>query len=151
MMRTIWFDMDGTIANLYAVDNWLEKLHAHDASPYTEAEVMLNMSLLARLLNQLKVMGYRVGIISWLSRNPTEEYDKAVTEAKKAWLGQHLASVSWDEIHIVRHGLPKELFMRAEDDILFDDEEPNRERWLGDAYEPEMIIKVLKHLLGKGW
>ena len=33
-MRTIWFDMDGTIANLYGVDNWLDKLHASDASPY---------------------------------------------------------------------------------------------------------------------
>ena len=151
MMRTIWFDMDGTIANLYAVDNWLEKLHAHDASPYTEAEVMLNMSLLARLLNQLKVMGYRVGIISWLSRNPTEEYDKAVTEAKKAWLGQHLASVSWDEVRIVKHGIPKEWFKKSADDILFDDEEPNRVNWHGDAYKPDMIIKVLKALLGRCW
>ena len=147
-MRTIWFDMDGTIANLYAVNNWLDKLRAHDASPYMEAEVMLNMSQLARLLNQLKIMGYRLGIISWLSRNPTEEYDEAVTEAKKAWLGQHLASVSWDEIHIVKHGMPKEWFMKSEADILFDDEEQNRDNWHGDAYEPDMIIKVLKHLLG---
>ena len=150
-MRTIWFDMDGTIANLYAVENWLDKLRAYDASPYAEAEVMLNMSQLARLLNQLKVMGYKLGIISWLARNPTPEYDKAVTKAKKAWLGQHLASVSWDEIRIVKHGMPKEWFMKADDDILFDDEEQNREHWLGDAYEPNMIIQVLKQLLGKVW
>ena len=39
-MRTIWFDMDGTIANLYGVENWLPKLRAHDASPYADAEVM---------------------------------------------------------------------------------------------------------------
>ena len=77
--------------------------------------------------------------------------DEAVTQAKKAWLGQHLASVSWDEIRIVKHGMPKEWFMKADDDILFDDEEPNREHWKGDAYEPEMIVKVLKQLLGKGW
>ncbi len=150
-MRTIWFDMDGTIANLYAVENWLDKLRAYDASPYAEAEVMLNMSQLARLLNQLKVMGYKLGIISWLARNPTPEYDEAVTKAKKAWLGQHLASVSWDEIRIVKHGMPKEWFMKADDDILFDDEEQNREHWLGDAYEPNMIIQVLKQLLGKVW
>ena len=150
-MRTIWFDMDGTIANLYAVENWLDKLRAYDASPYAEAEVMLNMSQLAHLLNQLKVMGYKLGIISWLARNPTPEYDEAVTKAKKAWLGQHLASVSWDEIRIVKHGMPKEWFMKADDDILFDDEEQNREHWLGDAYEPNMIIQVLKQLLGKVW
>jgi hypothetical protein len=41
--------------------------------------------------------------------------------------------------------------MDTEDDILFDDEEPNRDAWLGHAFEPEMMIKVLKHLLGKAW
>ena len=52
-MRTIWWDMDGTIANLYAVENWLPKLRAEDASPYMEAEVMWNMSQLARLMNKV--------------------------------------------------------------------------------------------------
>ena len=150
-MRTIWFDMDGTIANLYAVDNWLEKLHAYDPSPYLEAKVMLNMSQLARLLNQLKVMGYKLGIISWLSKCPTAEYDKKVGAAKVWWLEKHLASVSWDEIKIVPNGMPKEWFKQSEDDILFDDEEKNRENWGGDAYEPDMIIKVLKALLGRCW
>lgn len=147
-MRTIWFDMDGTIANLYAVEDWLPKLRAYDASPYAEAEVMLNMSQLARLLNKVQQLGYQLGIISWLSKCPTPEYDEAVTEAKKAWLGQHLASVSWDKVIIVKHGVPKELFKQTEDDILFDDEAPNRENWHGDAYEPDMIIKVLKALIG---
>lgn len=150
-MRTIWFDMDGTIANLYAVENWLPKLRAYDASPYAEAEVMLNMSQLARMLNRLQVMGYRVGIVSWLSRNSTPKYDEAVTEAKLGWLHQHLASVNWDEIRIIQHGMPKEWVMRSEADILFDDEEKNRDNWLGDAYEPDMIIKVLKALLGRNW
>ena len=146
-MRTIWFDMDGTIANLYAVENWLPKLRSQDASPYAEAAVMLNMSQLARLLNRAQQLGYKLGIISWLSKCPTPEYDEAVKQAKLSWLGQHLASVSWDEIKIVKHGMPKEWFMKSDDDILFDDEAPNREHWKGDAYEPEMIIKVLKHLL----
>ena len=123
-------------------------MRAYDASPYAEAEVMLNMSQLARLLNKVQQLGYQLGIISWLSKCPTPEYDEAVTEAKKAWLGQHLASVSWDKVIIVKHGVPKELFKQTEDDILFDDEAPNRENWHGDAYEPDMIIKVLKALIG---
>lgn len=32
-MKMICFDMDGTIADLYAVPNWLDKLRAEDASP----------------------------------------------------------------------------------------------------------------------
>ena len=86
MKKMIWFDMDGTIADLYSVDNWLPKLREQDASPYAEAEVMLNMSLLARLLNKVQAIGYGIGIISWLSKCPTPEYDEAVTEAKLAWL-----------------------------------------------------------------
>jgi hypothetical protein len=67
------------------------------------------------------------------------------------WLEKHLASVHWDEIKIVPNGMPKEWFKQNEDDILFDDEEKNRENWGGDAYEPNMIIKVLKALLGRCW
>lgn len=147
-MRTIWFDMDGTIANLYGVDNWLDKLVAYDPSPYVEAEVMLNMSHLARLLNKLQQKGYKLGIISWLAKCPTAEYDELVGAAKVKWLERHLPSVSWDEIKIVKYGTPKEWFMETKADILFDDEKPNRDRWTGFAYEPEMIIKVLKALNG---
>ena len=147
-MKMIWFDMDGTIANLYGVNDWLPKLRAYDPSPYAEAEVLLNMSRLARLLNQVQQMGYTIGIISWLSKNSNEEYDRAVAEAKRSWLNRHLASVKWDDIRIVQYGVPKEWFMRTEDDILFDDELKNRENWKGQAYEPEMIFKVLNALKG---
>lgn len=150
-MRTIWWDMDGTIADLYAVENWLPKLRAEDATPYAEAEVMWNMSQLARLMNSVQKLGYKLGIISWTAKNSTESYADAVAEAKLNWLKLHLASVKFDEICIVGYGIPKSIFMDTEDDILFDDEEQNRDAWLGEAYEPDMMIKVLKALIGKGW
>lgn len=150
-MKMIWWDMDGTIADLYAIENWLPKLKAEDASPYAEAEVMWNMSQLARLMNQVQKLGYKLGIISWKARNCSESYGDAIAEAKLSWLKKHLASVNWDSICIVSYGTPKSLVMTTEDDILFDDEEPNRDAWLGEAYEPEMMIKVLKALLGKVW
>jgi len=149
-MRTIWWDMDGTIADLYKVENWLDKLIAEDASPYAEAKVMWNMSQLARLMNAVQKLGYKLGIISWKARSCSESYGRAITEAKLGWLGQHLKSVRFDEIHVVSYGTPKSLVMNTEDDILFDDEEPNRNNWEGEAYEPNDMIKVLKHLLGMG-
>jgi len=151
MKRTIWFDMDGTIANLYAVDNWLPKLRAEDATPYAEAEVMWNMSQLARLMNRVQQLGYKLGIISWTSKGGSDLYNIAVDTAKREWLDTHLASVNFDYVYIVKYGTPKSLVMETEDDILFDDEEKNRENWLGEAYEPEMMLKVLKRLLGMGW
>ena len=36
----ICFDMDGTIANLYGVENWLAYLVAEDVKPYKEAGVI---------------------------------------------------------------------------------------------------------------
>lgn len=150
-MRTIWWDMDGTIANLYAVENWLSMLRAEDTTPYTEAKVMWNMSQLARLMNQAQKLGYKLGIISWTSKGGSDLYNLAVDTAKREWLDTHLASVNFDYVYIIKYGTPKSLVMQDEDDILFDDEEPNRDAWLGEAYEPDMMIKVLKALIGKAW
>ena len=145
-MKTIWFDMDGTIANLYAVEGWLPMLRAEDPTPYAIAQVMHNMSILARYLNKVQKCGYRIGIISWLSKCSTPNYDEAVTFAKIEWLNKHLNSVKFDEINIVSHGTPKQMFAKTENDILFDDEEKNRKDWTGQAFDVNEIIKVLKNL-----
>lgn len=147
MARTIWFDMDGTIADLYAVENWLPKLRAEDASPYAEAKPMLNFSLLARYLNKLQANGYAIGIISWASKGGSHDYNIAVSNTKRQWLHEHLHSVHWDYIRITQYGVPKEQFMNGTDDILFDDCEEIRDGWIGDAYEPNAIMKVLKRLM----
>ena len=140
----ICFDMDGTIANLYGVENWLEYLIAENVKPYAEAEVMLNMNSLARILNKLQKQGNEIVIVSWLSKSGSPEYDKAVTEAKKAWLKKHLGSVKFNEINIVRYGFNKNNFCKSENDILFDDEEKNRNDWTGKAYNVNNILEVLK-------
>lgn len=150
MKRTIWFDMDGTIANLYAVDNWLGKLRSEDVSPYAEAKPLLNFSLLARYLNKLQTKGYNIGIISWTSKDSSYDYHLAVRTAKLAWLYNHLPSVSWDYIHLTGYGIPKEKWMKATDDILFDDNEEIRGEWDGEAYEPNEILSVLKELIDRG-
>lgn len=144
---TIWFDMDGTIADLYKVSNWLPKLRASDPSPYEEAKVLMNMSLLARKLNQVRSCGYSIGIISWGSKEATTAYDEAVTAAKIKWLKIHLRSVTWDTIHIVHYGTAKTNFRTDENDILFDDEVRHRDAWGDKAYSPNDIIKVLKGLI----
>lgn len=150
-MKTIYFDMDGTIANLYAVNGWLEKLRSYDATPYAEAVPMVNMALLARMLNKAKANGYRVGIVSWLSKEPTPQYNNAVTKAKLQWLQKHLKSVKFDEIHIIPHGYPKFLAVADANGILFDDEEANRKAWMGNsdtalAFNETNIIENLKAL-----
>lgn len=143
MTTTIYFDMDGTIADLYSVPNWLPLLRAYDPKPYAEAKPLVNLNSLARILNRLQRQGFRIGIISWLSKTSTPEYDAKVTAAKEKWLAKHLSSVDFDEIHIVPHGTPKQNFATA-NDILFDDEAKNRESWIGKAFDVDSIIEILK-------
>ncbi len=142
----ICFDMDGTIANLYGVDNWLAMLINHDETPYKEATTLLNMNSLARLLNKLQKLGYEIGIISWLAKNSTEDYDTKVRQAKLAWLKKHLKSVHFDFIEIVSYGTDKNIVCKDSIDILFDDEENNRNNWTGKAYDETMIFEVLRRL-----
>lgn len=143
-MRTIYFDMDGTIANLYGVNGWLDYIISGDATPYRIAEPLVRMNTLARVLNTLTRKGFRIGIVSWLAKNSTTEYDEMVTKAKIEWLKTYLKSVEFAEIHIVPYGTPKHEIVNDKNGILFDDEEPNRTNWTGTAYDVQNIIEVLK-------
>lgn len=149
MMKQIWFDMDGTIADLYSVDGWLEDIHARNTRPYSEAKPLLNFSLFARLLNKAQREGWEIGIISWGAKNSTEEYLKMVGCAKCDWLHEHLPSVEWNYIYIDYYGTNK--FQRCGcEGILFDDEERNRNEWEnGMAYEPNYIIDILKEITAR--
>ena len=142
----ICFDMDGTIANLYGVENWLAYLVAEDTKPYAEAKVLHNMSRLARLLNKAQRNGNELVIISWTSKNGSAKYNKAVAEVKKAWLAKHLPSVKWNEVNVVAYGYNKANFAKSADDVLFDDEKPNRDNWTGKAYSENEIFEVLATL-----
>ena len=143
MNVTINFDMDGTIADLYGVENWLDYLIAENTFPYANARPLLNLSALARKLNALQKEGYNLAVISWLSKSGTAEYNEAVTEVKMAWLRKHLPSVAWDRITIVPYGTPKQNFCKTPYDILFDDEERNRTNWTGRAYDVQNIMEIL--------
>ena len=143
---TINFDMDGTIADLYGVENWLDYLIAGDVFPYENAAPLLRLSALARRLNILQKNGYNLAIISWLSKNGTDEYNAEVEAVKRKWLAKHLPSVNWDAIHIVPYGTPKQNFCGNPLDILFDDEAHNRENWTGRAYDVKNILEILREI-----
>ena len=151
MNKAIYFDMDGTLANLYGVDNWLEKLRNYDASPYAEADVKLNMQALAHRLNRLQKHGYTIGVISWLSKESNKEYDEEVAKAKSEWLKKHLGSVKFDEIHFVKYGKRKSRVAKVKDGILFDNNDKVRKEWIrrnpnGWAFAEKDILAILDDL-----
>lgn len=146
----ICFDLDGTIANLYSVPNWLEKLRAEDATPYLEAKPMWNMKELNETLVLLQKMGWEIQIITWLSKDSSPEYKTAVREAKMEWLTKY--GFVFDHFHGVQYGRTKADSVRvsAKYAILIDDNEKVRNGWsLGDTIDPtkEDLIEILQNLL----
>lgn len=139
----IWFDMDGTIADLYGVENWLEMLIAHDETPYAIAKPIVNLSVLARLMNKAQRKGFEICIVSALAKDSTAEYDERVRNAKIKWLANHLKSVHFDEIRFVPYWYTKN-DVNTGADVLFDDEERHLEKWTGTAVHASKMIETLK-------
>jgi hypothetical protein len=150
MNKILCWDMDGTIADLYSVDNWLPKLRAEDASPYEEASPMWDMDKLNAILEKLHEAGWEIRIITWLSMNASEEYKEAVREAKKAWLKKW--GFVYDHFHGVQYGATKADSVRnvADYAILVDDNEKVRNGWhLGETIDPTNgnLLEALMSLL----
>ena len=152
-LKMICFDMDGTFADLYGVPGWLEMLRAYDSTPYEIAPPMWDMVELARLLAQAQTSGIEIRIITWLSKESTAEYDKAVREAKREWLVNQ--GFPFDHFHGVAYGATKADSIRrylAEDEtaILIDDNFKVRNGWhMGDTIDPTAcdLLEVLRNLL----
>ena len=154
-LKMICFDMDGTIADLYAVDNWEPMLRAEDPTPYEMAEPMWEMVELVEVLTQLQMVGIEIRVITWLSKNSTEEYKDEVREAKRNWLEQF--NFPCDHFHGVQYGATKADSIRkyldeGETAILFDDNAKVRQGWhMGEAIDPVEcdILEVLAGLVAE--
>lgn len=126
--KAIYFDMDGTIADLYGVENWLDKLIAHDPSPYFDAEPLVDPEVLWDFASQASADGYRIGIVSWLSKQCPNFYAEDIIDAKLAWCDEFLPVL--DEIVLAPYGTPKSTVVLVPDNaVLIDDELPNRLEW----------------------
>lgn len=146
---TIYFDMDGTIADLYGVKNWLSYLENKNPHPFICAKPLVKPNILSLYLNQLQENGWHIGIISWLPKDSNQKYNEKVEVAKRNWLKKYFPGVEWNEIHIIEYGTPKSKV--AEDTgFLFDDETQNLMDWYangkGQSCYPNEILKMLRLL-----
>jgi len=149
MRKTLVFDMDGTIANFYGVENWLEDLHNSNPRPYILAEPLYDMEVLTTLLTIFKARGWEIAITSWLAKDSTKAFDELVRVAKREWLEKY--NFPFDEIHLVKYGTTKANCTRKNGgfQVLVDDNEQVRKGWhLGQTINAnENIIEQLIELL----
>lgn len=149
MEKTLVFDMDGTIANFYAVDGWLENLKNENTHPYEEAEPLYDMEAIAKILYMLKEVGWRIVVTSWLGKGSSDKFKRETRKAKLEWLEKY--NFPYDEIHLVQYGTTKANCTRKRGgyQILVDDNEKVRNGWsLGDTIDAnENILPQLEKLM----
>lgn len=126
MEKILNWDMDGTIADLYGVEDWMKMLDACDSTPYKIAEALVDMYELWCVLEMFRTAGWTINIISWNSRSGDTAYHKEVRKAKVEWLEGMGILDCFDHIHVVKYGKPKNYIAKG---ILVDDNKEVRQRW----------------------
>lgn len=168
MANIICFDMDGTIADLYGVDGWLDMLRAENPAPYATAEPLVDMDKLNEVCALLKKAGWEIQVITALAKDASPEYKDAIREAKLAWLDKW--GFIYDRFHGVDYKTPKCEVLRRQmstgmkvyrmyqdywgrglpEAILVDDEVRHTDRWgWGRTIDPTAgnLVETLRGLL----
>ena len=148
MIQAIYFDMDGTIADLYGVADWEHKLRNEDVTPYIEAKPMYDMDTFNDVLRQLADAGIHLGVVSHNAIGASKGYAKAVRDAKLAWCEKYCPLLT-NEFHVVKYGTPKHWPQRLKfETVLVDDNAAVRERYRGETIDATKdIISALLDIL----
>lgn len=132
------FDMDGTIADLYGTADWRHRLDVSDASVYTDAAPMIDMSVFTACLDTLRAMGYKVAILTWLSKNADPVFHENIRKAKSEWIKRY--GIPADDVIMLDYGTDKsDAFCKrhpGSDAMLFDDDAKVRASWCGRVIDP---------------
>lgn len=151
-MKKIYFDMDGTVADLYGEKNWLDNLRKEVCGSFINLRPLVDMTELAMVCHQLMNLGYSFGVITWLPMDASYEFERVCEEEKRAWVEEFMPWVS--EFYAQSYGVPKQYApsKRAAEMILVDDNAEVRAMWNTEVQRSSIdatqdIIKELRKLL----
>ena len=134
MSKKIYFDMDGTIYNLYGISNWLDRIEADDMTIFNEPGIMPNYRAVYNCVQDLIRLGWEVGIITWAPKGVSSKSSTFTRckEAKRRWIDKAFPELQCD-FHILEYGTPKmtaiEITEADEVAILVDDNPVVRQDW----------------------
>ncbi len=137
----VLFDMDGTIADLYNVNDWLNKLQDSDASVFAEAKPLVDINAFKAYLRDMKTLGHSVEISTWLPKNATNQYKKAVIKAKAEWLVKYGIMELLDAVNYLDYGVDKS---QGVSDIIYDDSDEVLLNFKGVSKSNILLYDVLK-------
>lgn len=148
----IYFDMDGTIADLYGSEGWLEKIQA-SAPVFRSLMPLVDMLALQKVMGLLRQDDVNFGIISWLPMDASEEYAWKCAVEKSEWLLENFGTDAFNECYLVPYDTPKhEVLNRklTKNDVLIDDNWDVLLQWIkagGRAIHNSQILNYLVKLL----
>lgn len=115
---------------LYTKD-WSHRLDISDATVYRDAAPMIDMTVFTSLLHILRTKGYRVVVLTWLSKNADPDFHKNICIQKRQWLDRY--GIPADDVIMMDYGMDKhQALMTKYPDartVLFDDDARVRDSW----------------------
>lgn len=129
--KELYFDLDGTLYDLYAIPNWLQLLRGEKNGAYLMGNSTCNLQTVKELCETLiQNYNYDIGVITWLAKYSSKEYEKRAMQEKLMWIESELPFVSEKNIFITPYGTPKQNFAgKNKKAILFDDNEEIIKNW----------------------
>lgn len=122
MSKKIYFDLDGTLADLYNRKNWLDDIENERSGVFKDLPTIVNFDdSFFLLIDELLRDGWGMGVITWTPMQASPEYEEVCRQEKLEWIRENLPFVT--EINIVPYGVPKQkaIQKRAKKMVLIDD------------------------------
>ena len=141
-MLNVCFDMDGTIADFFGVEGWLEMLHNEDTTPYRKAKPLVDLEALSRVLDNENIY---VSVISWSAKNGTKKFNDAVRSAKVRWIKKYFPCV--DKVHVIKYDTNKQDYADFKNAVLVDDNKDVRDSWNGTTIDASDTANLIKNII----
>lgn len=129
MSIKIYFDLDGTVADFYSQENWLEILRSETRGAFENCKPLFEAERFYKIITQLLAKGVQFGVITWLPMQASEEYEEICTAEKRNWCEAYLPFIC--EFSAQSYGIPKQNAIKkhATTEILIDDNAEVGEMW----------------------
>lgn len=139
-MNTIWFDMDGTIYELFQIPNWLHYIESGRYAIYNVAGyARTGIERIANAIAILQAQGWRVGVLTWADKRLAKDSERIqdIADIKHAWLRKNVKPLSDNGLFFCfEYGKDKAAFLEEQGldsydgyNILVDDNALVRDMW----------------------
>lgn len=102
----VYFDLDGTVYDLYNKPNWLDDLENEKPNVFTANRFMPDPVRFRKLIGDLLMLGVEFEVITWLSMQSSPEYEKVCSAEKTEWVKKYMPFVQ--KVTCLSYGIPKQ-------------------------------------------